>query len=214
MGRQTPPQRPPQGAIPDVGNQLADLDVELLPDSQKRVGSDWHAVFNPRLRQALDVGLLHTLDHESVVCCVRFSLDGRFIATGCNRVAQIFDVQSGQRVQKLEDASVEKDGDLYIRSVCFSPDGLYLATGAEDKQIRVRSAYYRTRTNTANHSVRSGIFKLVISFRHSPVTSRTSTPLITPRTDSTLPLAAVIEQYGCGISRLGGKRWHSQSKMV
>jgi WD40 repeat protein len=28
-------------------------------------------------------------------------------------------------------------GDLYIRSVRFSPDGKYLATGAEDKQIRV-----------------------------------------------------------------------------
>ena len=32
---------------------------------------------------------------------------------------------------------MQKDGDLYIRSVCFSPDGMYLATGAEDKQIRV-----------------------------------------------------------------------------
>ena len=28
-------------------------------------------------------------------------------------------------------------GDLYLRSVCFSPDGKLLATGAEDKQIRV-----------------------------------------------------------------------------
>ena len=37
----------------------------------------------------------------------------------------------------LQDDSVQKDGDLYIRSVCFSPDGKYLATGAEDKQIRV-----------------------------------------------------------------------------
>jgi WD40 repeat protein len=37
----------------------------------------------------------------------------------------------------LQDESVSKDGDLYIRSVCFSPDGKYLATGAEDKQIRV-----------------------------------------------------------------------------
>jgi glucose repression regulatory protein TUP1 len=26
---------------------------------------------------------------------------------------------------------------LYIRSVCFSPNGQYLATGAEDKVIRV-----------------------------------------------------------------------------
>ena len=38
---------------------------------------------------------------------------------------------------ELLDESVEKSGDLYIRSVCFSPDGKLLATGAEDKQIRV-----------------------------------------------------------------------------
>jgi WD40 repeat protein len=37
----------------------------------------------------------------------------------------------------LVDDSI-KSGDLYIRSVCFSPDGKFLATGAEDKQIRVR----------------------------------------------------------------------------
>jgi WD40 repeat protein len=37
----------------------------------------------------------------------------------------------------LDDTSVDKSGDLYIRSVCFSPDGKHLATGAEDKQIRV-----------------------------------------------------------------------------
>ena len=37
----------------------------------------------------------------------------------------------------LVDEEATKTGDLYIRSVCFSPDGRYLATGAEDKQIRV-----------------------------------------------------------------------------
>ena len=41
----------------------------------------------------------------------------------------------------LIDESAKKTGDLYIRSVCFSPDGKYLATGAEDKVIRV-SAYF------------------------------------------------------------------------
>jgi len=41
------------------------------------------------------------------------------------------------RYSVLTDESAGKSGDLYIRSVCFSPDGKYLATGAEDKQIRV-----------------------------------------------------------------------------
>lgn len=39
----------------------------------------------------------------------------------------------------LVDEDASKTGDLYIRSVCFSPDGKFLATGAEDKQIRVRA---------------------------------------------------------------------------
>ncbi len=34
-----------------------------------------------------------------------------------------------------EDAN--KEGDLYIRSVCFSPDNKYLAAGAEDKTVKV-----------------------------------------------------------------------------
>ena len=128
---------PPQSQIRDVGNVLADLNPDLLPAHQKREGEDWFAVFNPRVQRVLDVNLVHNLQHESVVCCVRFSQDGRYVATGCNRSAQIFEVSSGRQVQCLQDDTVDKDGDLYIRSVCFSPDGKYLATGAEDKQIRV-----------------------------------------------------------------------------
>lgn len=36
----------------------------------------------------------------------------------------------------MDDAAAPS-GDLYIRSICFSPDGKYLATGAEDRQIRI-----------------------------------------------------------------------------
>lgn len=150
------PQQQPQGPYPDprgspqvarpspippagtsITNNLADLDPERLPPHQKKEGSDWYAVYNPRVPRVLDVDLVHTLDHHSVVCCVRFSADGKYIATGCNRSAQIYDVETGQKVTTLQDDSVDRDGDLYIRSVCFSPDGRFLATGAEDKQIRV-----------------------------------------------------------------------------
>lgn len=117
---------------------LANWNPDDLPASQKREGADWYAVFNPEVQRVLDVELVHHLVHDSVVCCVRFSRDGKYLATGCNRSAQIFDVTTGQNVATLQDENVDKNGDLYIRSVCFSPDGKYLATGAEDKQIRVR----------------------------------------------------------------------------
>jgi glucose repression regulatory protein TUP1 len=133
--------------VPDVGNTLAELDVDSLPDHYKKMGQDWFAVFNPRIRRTLDVNLVHTLPHQSVVCCVRFSHDGYYVATGCNRSAQIFDVRSGDLIAHLQDGSLSEDGDLYIRSVCFSPDGRFLATGAEDKVIRVWDIQSRTIRN-------------------------------------------------------------------
>lgn len=140
-----PPHQAPSNALMQAHNNiplaqsnvLADLDIEQLPENLKKEGSDWFAVFNPRARRVLDVDLIHNLPHQSVVCCVRFSLDGRYVATGCNRSAQIFDVETGNPVAHLQDGSLPEDGDLYIRSVCFSPNGAFLATGAEDKVIRV-----------------------------------------------------------------------------
>jgi glucose repression regulatory protein TUP1 len=119
------------GGFPD------DLDPHNVPPELKKEGSDWFAVFNPKVKRVLDVSLVHTLMHESVVCCVRFSADGKYLATGCNRTAQIYDTKTGAKTCVLLDDTVGKSGDLYIRSVCFSPDGKFLATGAEDKQIRI-----------------------------------------------------------------------------
>lgn len=122
---------------PPNNNALGDLDVERLPAQHKKARDDWYVVFNPAVPRLLDVDLVHTLAHESVVCCVRFSMDGKYVATGCNKSAQIYDIISGEKVCVLQDDNADTGGDLYIRSVCFSPDGKYLATGAEDKMIRV-----------------------------------------------------------------------------
>jgi glucose repression regulatory protein TUP1 len=97
------------GGFPD------DLDPHNVPPELKKEGSDWFAAFNPKVKRVLDVNLVHTLMHErcfvnlmlfrihakrilsysSVVCCVRFSSDGKFLATGCNRTAQIYDTKTG-----------------------------------------------------------------------------------------------------------------------
>eukprot|EP00026_Physarum_polycephalum_P003496 Phypoly_transcript_03508.p1 GENE.Phypoly_transcript_03508~~Phypoly_transcript_03508.p1 ORF type:complete len:676 (+),score=87.37 Phypoly_transcript_03508:125-2152(+) len=102
----------------------------------KDKGTDWIVGYNPGVPTNLNIDLLHNLNHSSVVCCVKFSSDGKYLATGCNKSAQIYDIESGRKVHTFIDDCV-KDGDLYIRSVCFSPDGQHLATGAEDKTVKV-----------------------------------------------------------------------------
>ncbi|KAN0009746.1 hypothetical protein ACTFIU_007047 [Dictyostelium citrinum] len=111
-------------------------DTDMGEENGKEKGTDWLVGYNPSVQTNLNIDLLHNLQHNSVVCCVNFSNDGKYLATGCNRSAQIYDVDTGKKVHAFVDES-EKDGDLYIRSVCFSPDGNYLATGAEDKTVKV-----------------------------------------------------------------------------
>jgi hypothetical protein len=114
------------------------FDVENLPADQKKVREGWLAHFNPQVQRVLDVRLEHTFQLESIACCIRFSPDGKHVAIGSNRSAQIFDAVSGQIVCTLEtDPTGRSTADMYIGSLCFSPDGKYLATGSEDTVIRV-----------------------------------------------------------------------------
>ncbi|KAG5637357.1 hypothetical protein H0H81_004869 [Sphagnurus paluster] len=128
----------PPGSFPD------DLDIDTVPPELKKYGSDWFAVSNPNAKRVLDVSPMHTLMHESAVCCVRFSADGKFLATGCSRTAQIYDTKT--RVKTCVLVNDAADEDLSIRSVCFSPDGKYLATGTEEILVylghRIRNVFY------------------------------------------------------------------------
>lgn len=137
---------------------LADLEVSKANPDFKKQKMDYYVLYNPALERDMDVEMVHSMDHSLVVCCVRFSKDGQFIATGCNKTTQVFNVETGELVAKLIDDQSQNhfrdsdvkgegdddsaqaqaaDGDLYIRLVCFLPDGKYLATGAEDKLIRI-----------------------------------------------------------------------------
>lgn len=171
---------------------------------QKREAADWYAVFNPEVPRVLDVDLIHTLSHDSVVCCVRFSSDGKYLATGCNRVAQIFDVASGQLVTSLRDDTVAKEGDLYIRSVCFSPDGRYLATGAEDRQIRVcNEKVFISEWNLT--LIRYGRLRPAPSNKSLPATTKISTPSTMRAMVVILLLVVATRLFECGISTMGSR---------
>ncbi|WAR52718.1 hypothetical protein PtB15_2B143 [Puccinia triticina] len=127
------PQPPPPNT-----NVLLDLDPDTLPSNMKKEGVDWMTMFNPKVKKVLDVGLVHTLVHDSVVCCVKFSPDGTILATGCNRYTSLYNTRTGSKIcQLLDDAHGTQVADNYIRSASFSPDGKLLATGSEDRIIRI-----------------------------------------------------------------------------
>lgn len=123
-----------QNAI-KMGNLIPKLN-KIPPRFVKHV-DDWSVVYNGMARPIIDVDLIRSLDNKSIVCSVKFSPDGRYIAAGGNWNSKIFETQTGRLICVLEDESTDKSANKYIRAVCFSPDGRYLATGSEDNLVRV-----------------------------------------------------------------------------
>jgi len=97
----------------------------------------------------MNVRLQNSFAHDSVVCCVRYSWSGQYLATGSNKCAQIFDAATGSKIATFaRDDNGEPDegshADSYIRAVCFSPDGKWLITGSEDRLVKVWDVRART----------------------------------------------------------------------
>ncbi|KDQ54051.1 hypothetical protein JAAARDRAFT_60839 [Jaapia argillacea MUCL 33604] len=104
---------------------------------------DWCAVFNPAANSSLDIDLVHTLKHDSIVCCARFSLDGKYLATGSNHIAKIFAVETGVNVAYIWTIF---DQGLYtvlyghvdkVLAIDYSPDGCFPASGSIDETVKI-----------------------------------------------------------------------------
>lgn len=142
---QSLPTPPPNGKKTSPGPSTPDdLTLSNVPPGYRKELHDWAVTFNPKLPRSLDVNLVQTIPHPSVVCSIHISPDGQYVATGCNQAVYIYDIKTGAQVCSLVDPALPKGGDLYIRSVRFSPDGDYLATGAEDSKVRIWNIKQRT----------------------------------------------------------------------
>lgn len=62
--------------IKEIPPFLCDLDVNKAHPDFKKQKPEYYVLFNPAFSRELDVELVHSLDHSSVVCCVRFSKNG------------------------------------------------------------------------------------------------------------------------------------------
>lgn len=145
-----PPGGPPHGAsrnpaLKKEPNRPVAANT-AFPQSQQPQQEEDYVVLQGRTTSNtpgnMKVGLQNSLTHDSVVCCVRYSWDGQYLATGSNRAAQLYEVTNGRVLAKFakEDVPQLEDGtkaDSYVRAVCFSPSGEYLVTGAEDHVVKV-----------------------------------------------------------------------------
>ncbi|KAJ4510584.1 general transcription repressor [Exophiala dermatitidis] len=82
----------------------------------------------------LNLTLLHDISQDSMVACVNFSENGKYIIIGCRQRAKIFEVDDISDVIELRH-DVQADADVYVRSACFSPDNRMVATAADDSSV-------------------------------------------------------------------------------
>ncbi|KAI8459842.1 pyridoxal phosphate-dependent transferase [Phakopsora pachyrhizi] len=88
-------QQPPINAN---GSKLFDIDPNSLPSNMKKEGEDWMMMSNPKVEKVVDVGLVHTLVHNSVVCCVKFLPNGNILATACNQNTMLCNTMTGSKI--------------------------------------------------------------------------------------------------------------------
>ena len=147
-------------AMTTVGGAAAALMPELKLISQK-THDDWTYGYRTAQKEYnMELALSNTFNHTSVVCSTRFSHNGKLLATGCDHTTQLFDLDTGKKVGSfvvpsngvpgmfymggsLPKELASTNGDLYIRTVVFSPDDQLLATGAEDHMIRFWSVPHK-----------------------------------------------------------------------
>ena len=85
-----------------------------------------------RLWDAVTGACVRTLKgHGDSVWSVRFSPDGRRLASENNDKTVLWDVETGACVRTLE------GHDKTVLSVCFSPDGRMVASGSYDTTVRL-----------------------------------------------------------------------------
>lgn len=125
------------GAIGDIANAAMNSAGSLTSVASSSASAyDWLVAYNPKAQRQLSIDLLQSLNFEGVVCCVRFSHSGKFLAASGNRLCSIYDAQSGQKLFSLPHDGVD-GGDLYVRSLSFNPSDSLFATGSEDTLIRI-----------------------------------------------------------------------------
>uniref|UniRef100_H3G6P7 Transcriptional repressor Tup1 N-terminal domain-containing protein n=1 Tax=Phytophthora ramorum TaxID=164328 RepID=H3G6P7_PHYRM len=147
------------GMLPQVSkmNPASGNNTTQKSSNTKASRLNWSCVYSSKTSMSYQESerpaaeMHQSMDHQSVVCCVRFSSDGTMMASGCHKTAQVFDVKTGDRKflvsrpagsngqtpTSAANAAANEADDAYVRAVCFSPDCTKLVAGMPQNTIRV-----------------------------------------------------------------------------
>jgi len=94
-------------------------------------------LLNGNLKSGLDVNLMHTFNHNSVVCCVSISPDDSLVATGCDKLVRVFAIRTGKEIFAFDTNQSNSSDENYVRAIQFSGNGDHLTAGSKDGYITV-----------------------------------------------------------------------------
>eukprot|EP00742_Colponemidia_sp_Colp-10_P004434 GILJ01004734.1.p1 GENE.GILJ01004734.1~~GILJ01004734.1.p1 ORF type:complete len:824 (+),score=148.01 GILJ01004734.1:503-2974(+) len=115
--------------------------ASTVPEDQLWGASNVASVTSPL--KTFGVDLAENFVHQSPVCSVAFSHNGLMLATGSEWNAQLFNVETGEKITQLEEPKSMKTGrpssrdEHFVRCVCFSHDDTLLAASFPDYAVKI-----------------------------------------------------------------------------
>jgi WD40 repeat protein len=73
-----------------------------------------------------------SLNHGEQLNCLAFSHDGKLLASGGDSMLKLWEIGTGKELKNAKSGQVS--------SVCFDPNGKWIATASSDKTVRIRGA--------------------------------------------------------------------------
>lgn len=119
-----------------LSSSLFDVDLQDVPNDKKIAVDGWTIIYKSSGFLATRLCLVHSLQQHGWVTDIRFSVDGKYIATACYGWIRVFDVTTGLQHRKLELRGDGLDPVGYY-SLWFSPDGERIVSGDNEMRVTV-----------------------------------------------------------------------------